>query len=79
MAPTEGKVALGPKRDTPKIYFQKLASFSPIESMVSTHHVLPRIHHKLTIKKPHPAHAFFKIPLKKRHFTTPKYFSQLPT
>jgi hypothetical protein len=78
MAAAGKKVALWPKRDTPKNISPKLGTFFASQDMVSTHHVSPQTHHKLAIKKPHSAHAFFKIPLQKCHSTTPEKYLVIP-
>jgi hypothetical protein len=44
--------------------------FSDVKKCALTHHVLPRIHHTITIKKPRSAPGFSQKPLQKHYFTT---------
>jgi hypothetical protein len=47
-------------------------NFSTTKKRPSTHHLLPRIHHKLTTETPRKNTTISQNPLQKRPFTTPR-------
>jgi hypothetical protein len=61
-----------PKRETQKIYFQKVAISSTAEKCPSTHHNSPQIHHNFTRFLPSRNTQKSQNPLQKRTSTTQK-------